>query len=260
MFIRYFFVVYVMALSVFSAQAWSDQPMLKACGHEDYPPWNWRSDDQIVGACAEVVQTLFGHLGVRVDLSYVGPWKRCQKAVEQGSVDINICAFINPEREIYSTFIDTPMGQNQNAVFVRKGAEFRFEEWSDLSGKQGALVLGVSLGGELDEFLEKNTRIERVATFHSAFKMLQRSRVDFVILGRESGQAMLASFDMESEIVPLQTSVTSGNLYISMSKKSDWRKLLPEIEQLMNAPGYSEFVERLLRKYTRKYALEQQES
>jgi len=80
---------------------------LTACGHHDYPPWNWHADGKIVGVCAEVVSTLYQRLGLKVDLSYVGPWARCQQKVAAGEVDINICALRNEERSRYSRFTQT---------------------------------------------------------------------------------------------------------------------------------------------------------
>jgi len=74
--------------------------------------------------CAEVVETLFGKLGVEVNWFSVGPWKRCLKHVEENQVDINICSFINPKREQHSKFITTSMGYNENAIFVKKAMSF----------------------------------------------------------------------------------------------------------------------------------------
>ncbi len=240
-----------------SFPAWSDESQLKACGHQDYPPWNWESQGQIQGACADVTRELFGRLGVKVDLSYVGPWKRCQKAVEKGDVDVNICAFINPERQTYSTFTATPMGYNQNAVFVKKGNEFPFTQWADLKGKRAAMVLGVSIGQAFDTFLASSVQVEWVPDYKSAFMMLNHGRIDFVPFGRESGLTKLATLNMSADIIPLEHPITTGNLHISISKKSRWRHLLPEIEKMLQAPGYRQWVKDRLNKNIQIYSAEQ---
>ncbi|MDX2480596.1 MAG: hypothetical protein QNK24_09700, partial [Desulfuromusa sp.] len=46
---------------------------ITACGHHDYAPWNWKSGDSIIGACAEITQELFRRVGVETDLKFVGP-------------------------------------------------------------------------------------------------------------------------------------------------------------------------------------------
>ena len=98
----------------------AELPVVKACGHHDYPPWNWERGQQIVGACAAVARRAIERLGYRVDLSFVGPWKRCQAMVASGEVDVNICSFRNAEREAYSVFAEPRMAQNRIAVFVNK--------------------------------------------------------------------------------------------------------------------------------------------
>ncbi|WP_432458924.1 substrate-binding periplasmic protein [Agarivorans sp. QJM3NY_25] len=231
---------------------------LSACGHHDYPPWNWTSGSEIKGACAEVTKTLFANLGVDVDLTYVGPWKRCQSYIETGRVDINICSFINETRKSYSTFIATPMGFNEQAVFVNKSASFAFQNWQDLAGKKAGMVLGVSIGQRFDRYLKDNTNIERVTTYRQNFHKLFHQRVDFIPVGRFSGLAMLQAFGIKDDIVDLPTSIFTGNLYISMSKKSPYLYLLPEIEKQMQSDDYPVWVKSLLIKYAGVYAKEAQ--
>jgi polar amino acid transport system substrate-binding protein len=138
----------------------AEVPTVKACGHHDYPPWNWQHQRQIVGACATVAKRAVERLGYRVDLAYVGPWKRCQELVASGEVDVNICAFRNAEREAYSVFAQPRMGQNRISIFVGRHwrNERRFDDWQDLAGLRTAVVLGVSMGQEFDEFLATRTR------------------------------------------------------------------------------------------------------
>jgi polar amino acid transport system substrate-binding protein len=153
-----------------------------ACGHPDYPPWNWRKGNKIVGACAEVTEMLFETLGIKVDNKFSGPWKRCQSAVEQGTVDVNICAFINDQRKSYSTFIETPMGFNTTSVFVPKGKEFPFSTWDDLIGLRVVMVRGVSMGQDFDSFIQDNTYVSLVNNRQQAFNFLMLGRADFLRL------------------------------------------------------------------------------
>lgn len=229
---------------------------LKACGHHDYAPWNWKSDNKIIGACAKVTEELFNRVGVEVDLTYVGPWKRCQTLIEEGLVDLNICSFINENRKEYSDFIMTPMGFNENAIFVKKNKQFSFRKWEDLAGKKTAMVLGVSIGETFDNFLESRTELTRVSSFFQSFHMLARERIDFVPVGRFSGLAMRDSLGLDDIIVDLPEPLLPGKLYISMSKKSPHLHLLPEIEKFMQSDGYYPWVLELLKEYTAVYAQE----
>lgn len=250
---KYLFVIFVLISSISSSLVYS-QESISACGHHDYPPWNWEKGGKIVGACAEVTQTLFAKLAVDVDLSYIGPWKRCQREIESGNIDINICSFINPARQRYSKFITTPMGYNENSIFTKKGREFSFSKWSDLNGRVGVMMLGVSIGDKFDRFLEENTKIIRVKNNRQVFGMLARERADFAPYGRYSGAVLLKSIGLEEDFTALKSPVVKGKLYISMSKSSKFLYLLPKIETLMLQPTYDAWVISLLEKYTMIYA------
>ncbi len=248
-------------LAMLPATAWSapEQQTLTACGHADYPPWNWRKGEQIVGVCAEITRRVFEAQGLAVDNRYVGPWKRCQAQVKRGAVDVNICAFRNDTRERYSVFMDTPMGVNDTAVFVKAGHEFPFQRWQDLSGKRAAMVLGVSMGQAFDEFMQHNTTLVRVSDQQQAYRMLLGGRVDFVATGRQLGQIQLRQAGMEKDIVSLDTPILSGKLYISMSKQSPYLDHLEVAEKLLNQPGYQEMVRALLEHYSDMYIQDLQE-
>lgn len=244
-------------LPTISHLAVADSKTITACGHHDYPPWNWKSDNKIIGACAAVTEGLLARLGYQVDLQYVGPWKRCQHLVKTGQVDINICSFINEERQKYSEFIHTPMGVNENAVFVKNTNTFEFSSWDDLKNKRAGLVLGVSIGQKFDDFVKEEKNVTNLVDYASGFKMLNKGRLDYIPFGKFSGLAELEAMGLSDKIVPLPTPLLAGNLYISMSKKSRYLHLLPEMEKMMQEPTYSMWVENLLNEYTHRYAEEQ---
>ena len=243
----------VILMSLFNAPLFS-QEVASACGHHDYPPWNWSKNKKIVGVCAEVTEKLFANIGVKVDLTYIGPWKRCQKNIEASLIDINICSFMTPKRQNYSEYIATPMGYNENAIFVKKGREFQFTQWSDLNGKVGVMMRGVSIGKDFDNFLEQNIQVQRVNNNKQVFGLLELERADFTPYGRYAGIAFLQSLNMRQQFTILDKPVVQGKLYISMSKHSKYLHLLPEIEALMQEPTYSEWVAQLIKKYTDIYA------
>lgn len=233
----------------------ADVPTVKACGHHDYPPWNWRDDQQIVGACAAVAKRAIERLGYRVDLSYVGPWKRCQEMVASGEVDVNICAFRNAERESYSVFAEPRMGQNRISVFVGRNwpRERRFENWQDLEGLRTAVVLGVSTGQAFDDFLATRTKIQRVASVRQMLLMLDADRVDFVPFGHEAGLMEIERNGFAGRIVPLERPALDGELHLSVSKKSPLAARINDIGAYFARPGYPQELAALLAAHHRRY-------
>lgn len=234
----------------------AELPVVKACGHHDYPPWNWREGQQIVGACAVAAKRAIERLGYRVDLGYVGPWKRCQEMVASGEVDVNICAFRNAEREGYSAVVEPRMGQHRIAIFVGPGwpPERRFRDWPDLEGLRTAIVLGVSTGQAFDDFLATRTRVQHVTSVRQMLLMLEARRIDFFPFGHEAGMMEIERNGFASRIVPLERPALIGELFVSVSRKSPLAGRTAEIGAYFARPDYAQELAALLEEYHRRYA------
>lgn len=70
--------------------------------------------------------------------------------------------------------------------------------------------------------------------------MLNRDMLDAVVVGRNSGRVMIELFGLNDEISDLTTPILTGNLYISISKKSNVLHLIPTIEKLLQEEDYCE--------------------
>jgi polar amino acid transport system substrate-binding protein len=221
-----------------ASAASEDNKVIKACGHHDYAPWNWLQDGHIVGVCVDLASQLFQQLGYTLDLSYVGPWKRCQQLIAQGKMDLNICAIKNDQRANYSEFSKYPIAQNENAIFVRADEPFEFNHLSDLKYQTVGLVRGVSLGNKVDDFLAKNTQLVLVEDFSRLFQMLVLKRIDLLIVGRASGLDYIKQGHIEQEVIDLPKPVAIFNLHMAMSKKSLFLPSLTEIDQILSAKEY----------------------
>jgi polar amino acid transport system substrate-binding protein len=245
----------VSAVAALSAVRAAEPPTVKACGHHDYPPWNWRDGPEIVGACASVARRALERLGYRVDLSYVGPWKRCQEMVAAGDVDVNICAFRNAEREGYSVIAEPRMGLNRIAIFVGPhwARERRFDTWRDLEGLRSAVVLGVSMGQAFDDFLAARTRVERVASVRPMLLMLDADRVDFVPFGHEAGLMEIERNGFAGRVVPLAQPALVGELFVSVSKKSPLAARIQDLGAYFARPAYAQELRELLEESHRRY-------
>lgn len=237
--------------------AWAaaaDRPVVRACGHHDYPPWNWQQDARIVGVCADVARRAIERLGYRVDLGFVGPWKRCQEMVASGDVDVNICAFRNPERERYSVFSEPRMAQNRIAVFVPadKVSSLRAQPWQALAGSRTGLVLGVSMGPDFDAFLERETQVSRVSVVQQALRMLTLGRLDIVPFGWEAGLIEIERSGLVGRILPLESPALVGDLWLSVSKRSPLAGRIQEIGAYFARQEYAEELRTLLAEHHRR--------
>lgn len=241
-------------LALLLSPALRAEPVATACGHHDYAPWNWQQGNQIVGSCVDIVQRAFASAGVAVRFDYIGPWPRCQALVAAGRVDINICAFRNAEREAYAQFIPVPLGNNEVAAFVRRDAGWVLHGWDDLKGRRVGLVNGVSMGGELDQFLQQHTSIDRTNDFAASLRKLALGRVDVVPFGREAGKLAVARLGLGAQLTDLPTPLLHGQLYISVSKQSRWLlPYLPAVQHYLTAPAYPRLLQDSLQRQHRRY-------
>jgi polar amino acid transport system substrate-binding protein len=231
------------------------RPVVKACGHHDYPPWNWEHDGQIVGACASIATRAIERLGYRVDMRYLGPWKRCQMLVETGQADVNICAFSNPERLARTVIVEPRMGQNLIAIFFRQGTREPswFSQWDDLRGLRTGLIIGVSMGAEFDDFLDHHTTVERVANLDSVMKMLSRGRVDIAPFGLEAGRIALDSLGLNQSVVPATRPALIGDLHLFIAKNSPLAARAEEIGKYFSRPEYPDELAHELAFHRRAY-------
>ncbi len=182
-------IFFLLFLLVIPAHA--SQPLI-ACGHPNYPPFMWQEDEKIVGAGPEIAAAIFKELGVELISRHVGNWKRCQKEVKLGKVDMFVAAYKTKEREGYADYVPTYIAKDPTAVFVWKERTFEFNTWDDLIGKRIGTVLGGSMGEEFDAFIIKHYEEHQVSTRLQNFRKLEANRIDFHPTGLYSGRLEVA--------------------------------------------------------------------
>lgn len=226
---------------------------VKVCGHPDYPPFMWQQKGHTVGLATEIVQIIFRELNIQVDNRFDGNWSRCQKEVELGRTDLIVSAYTNEERRVYAEFTQNHISDDPSAVFVMKGKEFKFDKWDDLIGKSMGGILGGSLGTEWDHFTIAKLNVVNVSTRAQLFSMLEKDRIDFTPIGLFTGQIQIAKLKYKGRIVPLAHPITTGYLYVAMSKRSPHLQHLPYINKRLLELRNDGTMVRLRDKYVSEY-------
>ncbi len=216
-------------LLLLALPAHASQPLI-ACGHPDYPPFMWQKENKIIGAGPEIATTIFKELGVELISRYVGNWKRCQKEVRLGKVDVFVAAYKTKEREGYADYVPTYFATDPTAVFVWRDRTFEFNTWDDLIGKRIGTNLGGSMGEAFDTFILKHFEQHQVSTRLQNFRKLEAGRIDFHPIGLYSGLLEAAKHGYEGRIVPLKTPINTEYLFFAFSKKSSFKHLLPQVD------------------------------
>jgi len=55
-------------------------------GHPEWPPFSWQEGDEIIGVGPELLELIFNDLGIKVQSTYTGNWKRVQEEAQSLSV------------------------------------------------------------------------------------------------------------------------------------------------------------------------------
>ncbi|MEH6472663.1 MAG: transporter substrate-binding domain-containing protein [Halopseudomonas sp.] len=221
----YLFIALIFCAEVIQART------LKACGHPFYPPVSWIQDNRLLGLAPEVSRILFNELGYEVELKADSNWKRCLREVEQGSADIVVAAYRIASRERYLHYSSQPVIADHVTLFVNRNKPFVFNQLDDLRGKTVGLLLGDSFGDEFDDYLLNNNPIEYVSSGRQNFGKLALGRIDFMPLGRLSGELQAKKLGIYDRIMSLDRVVTTEFYYLAVGRNSGLDQHLPYINR-----------------------------
>ncbi len=248
-----FFFILVWMLSFFCAGTSYSMDTLIASGHPDFPPSMWRENDKIIGVGAEIARMVFTDLGIETEVKYTGNWQRVQRNAQEGQIDVIIAAYRTESREKYLNYFSIPLMYNSSHVWVWKGKGFSFNSWNDLVGKTGVAVIGASFGMKFDTIIAKHLDIRRVANHIQCFKLLKSGRVDYFPFGLYPGTIQSKRFGYADYVEFLPEPINRVPLYLSISKKSKFKKYLPEAEKRLKKYLEDGTVKKLIEKYIGYY-------
>jgi len=240
----------VLCLSVsVSAQA----RLLKACGHPFYPPVSWLEQQRLVGLAPALVEMLFTELGYQVEFVADYNWKRCLREVELGNADIVVAAYHIASREHYLAFSSTPLVDDPAVLFVhRKRAQQPFD-LQQLVGQRVGLLLGDSWGEQLDSFLEQYTRIEYVSRNRQNFAKLAMGRIDYMPVGKLSGQLQSEKLGFAEQLVALDHTISHESYFLAVGRHSGLERHLGWINRQLSLLQRNGSISRLTEQYSRHY-------
>jgi polar amino acid transport system substrate-binding protein len=203
-------------------------------GHPDYPPVIWANKDgtELQGVAVELIRTIMKDINVKVIFINVETWGRAQEEVKNGRIDMLLPPYKTPEREPLYNYSAESFMKDETVVFVKKGQEFPFKRFSDLTQYKGVAIINDSFGEEFDSFDKKNKNITRLATTEQCFKFVDKGRARFIIAGISSGLAALTRLKLEKDFVILPKKIITTGLYAPISVKSPWNT--PEVNAYLH--------------------------
>ncbi len=218
---------------VVSAQ---DCTEIKVSGSNSWKPISFINERkaQFNGVAFDVLTLLSKKLTIELTPLVDLPWARAMIMMESGELDVMAGIYKTPERSKKFHFSQAFSAESLN-IYVLKNKGFHYEEFKDLIGKRGDMIIGSSNGKQFDAFANKHLDLHPVSTREQQFHRLERERTDYVILDQYTANWKLKKLGLTKKIVALENPLIKNSIYFALSKQSSCAKLLPQINVILNA-------------------------
>lgn len=240
--IRLLVVFAVFAASLLPARA---DDMVMAT--DDWPPFRISTEHGLVGLDLDFIDEVARRAGAELTVSKM-PWGRGLTSMQSGSVDVMTGLAYRDERAEYIAYTDTPYFKCSTAFYTIAGLADKIQTYEDLADYQIGYVLHSAYFDQFDndESLDK----VGVAQEQILIEMLMRRRfgvmigtdcqVDYFI--KEQG------FAGKIEKTPYVPG-NSVDLYLGVSKKSEWAEKLDLLNKVVKELVDEGFVEQISQDY-----------
>jgi len=196
---------------------------------EDFTPYSWVESGKQTGIDVEVIQLLSQKSGIPITVRLT-PWKRVVHDTKSGRVDGAIAMFKSDEREGFAIFIPTPLHESTYKIFVRKGAEFKFDSVSDLYGKSIGQNAGFYISKAFEQANKEGLIRVKESTMEANIKRLNAKRIDSLVGNQQEVYYLLSQMGLSDSIVALPRPMfPSRGAYLAISKASQ----VPNKEQVV---------------------------
>ena len=227
-----------MVLSFAGCGAKEKETLVMATNAE-FPPYEYREGDQIVGIDAEIAQAIADDLGYELVIEDMA-FDSIIAAVQSGKADIGVAGMTVSEDRLANVNFSNPYTTGVQVVIVKEGSEITSP--ADLVGKK----IGVQLGTTGDIFAEdiENATVERFNKGFEAVQSLTQDKVDAVIIDREPAKVFVTQ---NVGLAVLDEAYTIEEYAIAVAK--DNTELLDEINASLTKLEESGKLDEIIKKY-----------
>jgi ABC-type amino acid transport substrate-binding protein len=198
------------------------------------PPSIWAQEDggKMTGPIIDFLSDFFAEFDIEL-VSVKLPWVRAVADMGSGQLDLIPVIFHTREREksmIFSVpYVDVP-----TVVLVVKGQAFPFNQTEDLIGLKGLQIRNDSISPEFNR-LKPKLDITEVSDHETMLKMLSAGRADYAVLAKDAFLVETKRLGYLERMEILPVSIASRSLHIAISRKSEFFKYMPEMNDRLRA-------------------------
>ncbi len=222
---------------------WAAPPMIIS-GNPDSPPVSWDKNGTLKGVGPELAAKIMAELNVPVSMQVEGGWQQVQEKTRDGAVDMIVAAYDNKERRAYMNY-SIPFMESPVVIVVKKGAAFPFTSWNSLVGKKGVAHRGESFGEKFDAFIKSDLDVSYLP-YERAFQMLEEDTADYLIIDLFPAIIYSKLLQAEENVEFFDTPVSIQHFHMTISKKSPYVDLMPEIDKKIAQLREQKFIKKLV--------------
>lgn len=242
---RYRSLLFVLLITILltAPRTWAADPMIVS-GNPNSPPVSWDKNDKLMGVGPELATKILTELNVPFSITIGSNWQQVQDKTRDGAVDMIVAAYDNKERRDYMDysipFMDSPV-----VIVVKKGDKFPLSSWKPLIGKKGVAHSGESFGEKFDTFIKTDLDVS-YHTYEHAFQMLAEDTADYLIIDLYPAIIYSKLLLAEDKVEFIDTPVSVQHFHMTISKKSPYIKLLPEINNIIAQLKEQKYIKKMV--------------
>ncbi|CTQ51596.1 Arginine-binding extracellular protein ArtP precursor [Roseibium album] len=214
---------------------------------DDWPPFRISENDGLIGLDLDLMDEIARRAGA--DLRVVKmPWGRSLTSMESGTVDVMTGLAYREERAVYIAYTDTPYFNCTTSFYTLAGRENEIQTYEDLTKHQIGFVLHSAY---FDQF-DNDSSLDKVGVpqEQTLIDMLVKERFA-VMIGTDCQVDYFIERQGLSEKIE-KAPYNPGNsvdLYLGVSKKSDWAKQLDLLNKVVKELVDEGFVDKIAQQY-----------
>ena len=166
---------------------------IKLATGNDYKPF---TDENLPagGMVTDIVRTAYENAGHEVEIDF-RPWKRAERAVQQGEV-IATFPYVKTEERLKKYAYSKPVFVTKVVPVVTPENKNSITSFEDMKGKKSCYPVGWSVGvDKIDQMFENESiDVARSRDMSGCYKMLKRGRIDFIPIEKASAIPDIKSY------------------------------------------------------------------
>lgn len=217
----------------------SEGGTLTMATNAEFPPYEFREGDEIVGIDAEIAQAIADKLGMKLEIEDMA-FDSILVAVQSGKADMGVAGMTVTEDRLKNVNFTDTYAEAAQVIIVKEESEIQTPD--DLNGK----TVGVQLGTTGDIYADdiEDGTVERYNKGFEAVQALNQDKIDAVIIDREPAKV----FVEENEgLKILDEAFTEEEYAIAMSKDNE--ELLEKVNGALKELKESGEVQKIVDKY-----------